>query len=139
MAAKCSQCEKPAIGTIGDNPLCLEHFSMMQSVLSRTDVRDIDHMNSLVDEIESIAGVPAGTLPRQRRPSPTPIHTGPMTLNNIKINGSVVGAVNTGVVRQLDVAMSNVRNSGNTEVFEALQKLTQAVMDSREIPPCQHP
>ena len=76
----------------------------------------------------------SGVIPRYGRPA-QPIQTGPVTFNNIRVDRSIVGAINTGAVAKLDVVMTGARNFGEQgqHVADALQKLTQAVLDSTEL------
>lgn len=61
------------------------------------------------------------------------INTGSMTLNNITVNDSVVGVINTGQVQQLDVAVDVIRNAGDSSLADALRQLSQAVIDAPDL------
>jgi len=54
--------------------------------------------------------------------------SGPVTLNNIKLNNSVVGAINTGNVRDIDVNLSQLHEAGLDKVSNAISALTEAVI-----------
>jgi hypothetical protein len=56
-----------------------------------------------------------------------------MTLNNISVRDSVVGAVNTGEIERLDLAMTNVRVAGDRVVADGLEQLTQAILDAEDV------
>ena len=45
------------------------------------------------------------------------------------------GAINTGQIRNLNVALDNVKNAGSPELANALQQLTEAVLASSELSP----
>ena len=91
---------------------------------------ELDH---LADYMEYATGV-TGAIPRYGRPQP-PVHTGPVTFNNIRVDRSIVGAINTGAMARLDVVMTGARNLGGQgkKLAEALQNLTQAVLDSADL------
>ena len=46
---------------------------------------------------------------------------------------SVIGAINTGEVKRIDVTMDYIKTSGNNELAQALKEFTQAVIDEKEI------
>jgi hypothetical protein len=54
---------------------------------------------------------------------------------NLKVDNSVIGAINTGQIRNLNVALDNVKNAGSPELANALQQLTEAVLASSELSP----
>jgi hypothetical protein len=57
------------------------------------------------------------------------------TLNQLAVDHSVIGAINTGQIRNLNVALDNVKNAGSPELANALQQLTEAVLASSELSP----
>jgi hypothetical protein len=57
------------------------------------------------------------------------------TLNPLAVDNSVIGAINTGQIRNLNVALDNVKNAGSPELANALQQLTEAVLASSELSP----
>lgn len=95
--------------------------------------RDAAMLNQVAGELEMISGVPIG-IPRIEIPQPT-IHMG-HTVHNIKVdNSGVIGAINTGQIKNLNVALDNVQNSGSPDLANAFQKLTEAVLASSELSP----
>jgi hypothetical protein len=54
--------------------------------------------------------------------------TGPVIFNNIKIDNSVVGAINTGNVKSIDVSLTNLHNAGRDDASAALKSLTEAIL-----------
>ena len=60
---------------------------------------------------------------------PTP----PPVFNNIRIDRSTVGAINTGTIHTIDVAITTMEHSGNTQVSHALTQFTQAVADDNSL------
>jgi tRNA A-37 threonylcarbamoyl transferase component Bud32 len=51
-----------------------------------------------------------------------------MVLNNIKVDNSVVGSINTGNVQAIDVSLTNLHNTGNDQARDALKALTEAIL-----------
>jgi hypothetical protein len=121
-------CGKPAIEIVNDVPLCVDHYSKLQTAPTQAQAaltEQLRHVmamqNQAAAELENIAGVRPGLFPRINIP-PTP--SAPITLNN-----SVVGAVNTGFVRDIEVNLTHLQNSGNDKATDALKALTQAILD----------
>lgn len=131
----CNQCGKPAIVQVGRNPLCIDCNLKLQQAVELEHARNVRELNYLADQMEATTGV-QGVIPRYEVPKPIPliVREGPMNFHNIKIDNSVVGSINTGEARNIDVALDKVRAGGNTAVAEALQKLTQAVLDAKSLP-----
>lgn len=91
-------------------------------------------LNFLYDQMDEITGLGGfGNRPRINIPRPLIVPAGATTLHNVKIEGSVVGAVNTGEVRTIDIAMDQIRQGGNQELADALKTFTQAVIDNTDI------
>ena len=89
--------------------------------------------NQLAGQMEMTAGV-HDVIPRIEIPKP--IHMG-HTVHNIKIDNSVIGAINTGQIKKLNVTLDHVQAGGAPELATALQKLTEAVLASPELSPAQ--
>jgi len=121
----CSQCRKVAIVSVNGTPLCVSCFLEFQQAIQMQDNRLVNQMNFLLDMAETTAGV-SGVLPRFEVPQ-TMVHTGPIKFNNINIDRSVVGLINTGEVQQIDVSVSHIKTSGNEELAKALTEFTEAV------------
>lgn len=85
--------------------------------------------NRAAADLESIVGLP-GMLPRIQIP---PLPSAPLTLNNIKVDNSVVGSINTGNVRAIDVNLTYLYGAGNDKARDALKALTEAVLNDASI------
>ena len=87
--------------------------------------------NQLAGEIEAGTGfivpVPRTVIP------PPPFIGDQLTLNNINVNDSTVGAINTGTIRNLDVSVSMMRDAGKNELASEIANLTQALVDNQEL------
>ena len=74
----------------------------------------------------------------RRRPAPVVVQRGPMTYNNISVNNSVVGAINTGNVQTIDVAIEKVKQQGTpraVELAKALKEFTEATLQTTDLGP----
>jgi hypothetical protein len=72
------------------------------------------------------------SMPRLELPKPINVHH-MGNFNNIRVDRSVVGSINTGEVGRIDVALDNVRAGGQDDLADQLQVLTQAVVESKEL------
>ena len=133
MNHKCSQCDKPAMWQIEDNYLCLDCYSKFVQINHLQLSQLASLANQAVDNMENIAGLPSGFLGgRLRITSPPPTINTSQT-NNIRVDNSVVGAINTGNIKKLDIMMNTMRGENNQELADALQKLTQAILDTTDL------
>jgi len=131
--AQCGQCGKKAMMQVeGGHLLCLDCYEKWQNLLLRQNEELARVYNHLLDQAEAVVGLP-GIYPRIRTAERTIVNTGPMNFNNISVKDSVVGVINTGQVQQLDVAVDVVRDGGQKELADALQKLSQAVLDAPDL------
>lgn len=132
---KCNQCERPAIlfyrGDSNDVlPLCLDcslKFRKLVSDQISDQKKQIDH---LFDTADAITGIPS-SFPRFRDSEPEPVTN--VTFNNLNIDRSSIGVVNTGNIGTVDTAIGSLREKGHDEVAEALTNLTEAVAQSAEM------
>jgi hypothetical protein len=99
-----------------------------------TQIQNMEIINYLTAQMESMVGLP-GCLPRFNIPKPPAViqQKGSITLNNINIEKSVIGAINTGNIGQIDVALSNIKNGGNEELFSVFKEFTEAVLQAKEL------
>jgi hypothetical protein len=92
--------------------------------------------NQTMDEMDWMLGLPRSG-PRYTIPAPPPIIAtrGPMTFHNISVSNSVVGAINTGNVQRIDVAIEKIKQVGaeGAKFAEALRQFTQAIVDDKEL------
>jgi hypothetical protein len=56
-----------------------------------------------------------------------------VTFNNIKVDSSVIGSINTGQVKQIDISMDNIKAGGNAPLVDSLKKFTEAVISEKEL------
>jgi len=131
--SKCSQCKNQAVWVVNNSPLCVECYSkFIQSWQSQMNIYMQD-INYLTESIESTVGL-YGMLPRYRIHQPIHYHNQASQIyNTINVDNSIIGSINTGRVKQIEVAMNHIRNLGNDQLAEALKELTERIIDSTEL------
>lgn len=134
--SKCSQCGKPSIGEVGGQPLCVDCYTKLQTAFAAQQsatLQQLRHSMAMMNYAEemmwSMTGF--GPLPRRVQIPPMPA-TGPVTLNNIKLDNSVVGAINTGNVHDIDVKLGELHAAGLDKLSDAIATLTQAVASDQK-------
>lgn len=99
-----------------------------QAMLATASDHNARMINFLMGQMEATTGL-HGLYPRIQVPDPAPVvQTGPVNLHNINIDNSVVGALNTGTVQQLDVSISDIRTAGGQDLAEAIKDFTEAAL-----------
>jgi hypothetical protein len=130
----CDQCGKPAIVMRGGHPLCVSCNLKFEQAFEMQQRAYKEQINFLLDQADAITGVSAG-FPRYDVSQPM-VHTGPMTFHSIRVDRSVVGAVNTGTVKLMEVALNNVHiQNENAELETALKEFTEAVIHEATLSP----
>ncbi len=134
--AMCSQCpEKPAIAEVGGQPVCVDCFTKLQTAHAaqqNAQLQHLRHLMAMMNYSEDMMWSITGLGPRRRVEIPPIPATGPVTLNNIKLDNSVVGAINTGNVHDIDVNLSQLHEAGLDKVSDAITALTQAVVNDQK-------
>lgn len=126
---QCHQCNRAALYVVGESniPLCLDCYNKVWQIQREQLEMNEREMNFLADEMDDIVGMPrSGTRYPERRV----VTISGVTLHNIKIDRSVVGSVNTGVIGRVDVAVSVALSEGHGDVAAALKNLTEAIAAS---------
>jgi len=125
----CSQCGKPAVAQVGQLLLCVDCLYKWQQVMNA----QFAHQASLLNVMAQLTELHTGfAVPRMQIPEAP---GAPVTLNNIRLDKSVVGVINTGEIAKLDLAMSRIQTEGNAELSKALREFTQAILDTKELRP----
>lgn len=109
--------------------LCIDHYLRLQQALQLQYSRNAAIVNFLTSQIESATGI-YGVAPRFELPQAA--FSGETVLNNIRFDHNTIGVVNTGTIQSLDLTMTAMRNQGHEGLVEAIQRLTQAVLDDAE-------
>ena len=108
--AKCYQCSKSALFLAGEKqniPLCLDCYEKFQNILEAQRIAFMQEVNYLADMIDMSSGL-YGFTPRYKIPPPI-VNQRQITMNNIKVDRSVIGVINTGRVEQIDVAIDYIK------------------------------
>lgn len=115
---------------VGGRPFCIDCTHKMEQIFQSRDRALKQHINFLLDQADAIVGFPAG-LPRYKIPQPV-VHQGSLNFHSIKVDNSVVGAINTGTVRLMEVALNNVHNNNRNDELEGLLKqIAEAVLQDK--------
>jgi len=132
----CSQCGKPAIGEVGGQPLCVDCYTKLQNAHvaeQNARLQHLRHAMAMMNYSEELMWSMVGLTPIARSVQIPPMPaTGPVTLNNIKLDNSVVGAINTGNVRDIDVNLGQLHAAGLDKLGDAISALTQAVISDQK-------
>lgn len=109
-------------------PLCLECCAKHEEMVRARTTMMREQVNYLLDQAEAVTGL-YGVTPRYKITKPV-IHKGPMNFHNIRVDNSIVGAINTGTVGQIDVALDHVHvESGDPEALKAaLKEFTEGTL-----------
>jgi hypothetical protein len=130
---KCYQCPAPAMYQVGDQniPLCLNCYSKVAQIEQQELENHERMLNYLSDEISFSFGLPSMG---PRFPSrPKPLHIGDVKLNNISVNNSVVGTINTGSIGNLDQSISVLAQLNQPQLAETFKKLSEAILQSGDL------
>ena len=126
----CSQCGRPAIELVNDVPLCVAchyQFFVAKTLQLRNAAIGLNYASA---EMDSITGF------RLSNPMQVPdIPKGPIILNNIRVDNSVVGSINTGSVQAIDVSITVLKEAGNKEASAALQTLAEVIASATTLTP----
>ena len=128
----CDQCGKPAIVQYGNRLLCVDCNLKFQQAEQLRHNRRASEINSLYAEMEMVADLPPGVLLRMPTLQP-PVQGDTMTFNNIRVDRSTIGTINTGGIQRLDIAVTQIKEQEQANLAEALKELTEVVLQSQEI------
>jgi hypothetical protein len=120
--------------------VCLQCYQSIQAEERQRKISHAHEMNGLYAQMEYMAGLPRGTMPREPIPQPAPIieNRNNMTVNNhITVTGGTVGAINTGNVERLNVAIDQAIRNSDGQLAEAIRQLGTAIANNTTITPAQ--
>ena len=118
---------------VGDQniPLCLDCYFKLTQIQQRDLESNERMLNYLSDEIASQVGMPP--MGPRFPPRPQPVHVGGIKLNNISVNNSVVGTINTGSIGSVDQSISALVQLGEPALAEAIKSLSEAILQSADL------
>ena len=129
--SNCAWCEKPAIGIVSGHPICINCYHKLQQANWMQESSIANYMNFLIGQAEAACGL-YGVTPRYEIPQPI-VHQGPMNIQNIRVDKSNVGVINTGEIQRIEIARSFINRSGNSELTEAIREFTEAVINEKNL------
>ena len=132
----CSQCEtRPAMYERNGYFLCLSCYSKHES-LQQSRNQSLRQLNAdLTENMAWTIGLTPNPPQRQNLQS-IHAHINNPIFNSMNISNSQIGMLNTGSinnVRNIDISVSTLVQSGQKDIAEALAKLTEAVVANQEI------
>jgi len=132
-AVKCYQCSNPAMYQVGEQkiPLCLDCYFKYSQIVQRDLENNERMMNYLSDQIAASVGMPP--MGPRFPPRPQPVHIGDVKLNNISVNNSVVGTINTGSIGSIDQSISVLNQLGEPSLADAIKGLSEAILQSGDL------
>jgi hypothetical protein len=131
---KCHQCEKVVFYLLKDNVgVCLDCYHKMTQINNIKFIQHIALANKAADDLDMIAGmkitggrVPVAALAMAARGADRNVY------NNIKINNSTIGIINTGDLAKIDAVITLTKETDIEQIGQKLMELTQAILDSKE-------
>lgn len=129
---RCNQCPTPAVWDVKGIYLCIDCYAKFQQASYQNHVILASTMNMLLDDVDDMVGLPRSGG-RFKIPTPTTINTGETTYNNIRVNDSIVGTINTGNVEKIDSRVSAMQGENRHDLAKAIQHLTQAIIDAPDL------
>jgi hypothetical protein len=122
----CTQCDKPAIRKIHGHPLCLDCSYKVEMMEYMRFAKLASQQNALLDYADAITGVSGGFGRMHIPPPPRPLQNGPTVFNNIRVENSTVGVINTGEVQSIDSVVSSARTAGDEQLAAALKNFASS-------------
>ncbi len=130
---KCSECGKETSLQWQGTPFCLdclERLTRIHQDALRTIERQINFTASM---IEASVGLPRGSIVPRIPVAQPAIQGGNLTFNNISVDRSTIGAINTGSIMKLDVAIGQMQGGSQAELARGLAELSEATIASEQL------
>jgi hypothetical protein len=127
--APCGQCSRAGIIAVNGTALCVDCYYRFEVARTLGFRMAAIGMNLAADEMDAITGL-RNFSPRIQVPD---MPKGPFILNNIKVDNSVVGSINTGNVQSIDVSVTVLREAGNDKISNALKALAEVIANNHDI------
>lgn len=133
----CQQCGRPATVRIthqdeeGELYLCVDCDLKREYAESLEFQRTVQQLNMAAAAFEATTGL-TGLVPRMPIPPTPQLRVGNMNVNNINVDNSVIGVLNTGSIKAVDSAVTVLKRSGADGVASAIANFTEQVVNSNE-------
>lgn len=131
ISPQCSQCGKPAVVLVGNQPLCIDCEYKYQQSRWMVFVQSAAMLNLADRELTQAVGMPHLSNQINIPPAPVP----PIHYNNqtVTVTGGIIGAINFGNVNDIQVHLQTLTQNGEVAVADAMANLTNAILNSNEI------
>jgi len=126
--APCGQCGKQSVVFFGVVHLCVSCYYEFEVARTLGFRIAAIGQNNAAAHMDFITGMPL--TPRIQVPD---LPKGPIHMHNIKVDNSVVGAINTAEVHTIDVNITYLKQGGNAQLGEVLKRLTEAIANTKAI------
>lgn len=124
----CDQCGKPAVANVNKHPLCVSCYSLLQQTETARAEANNDYLrllsaqiNHQIDEMDRAFGIPMNLgriqIPQRAGQQYNIVHS-------VRVEGGTVGAINTGEVHSIAVAIGASEKQGNKDLAVALTVFT---------------
>ena len=121
------------IKNLFDNSFEFKFCGTMRDKKNNNDVGSI-YAGSVYNIAEYSANLCLKMMPKEKdNKKNVSITNSTLIFNNINVDRSVVGAINTAEVKQIDITMSKIKNSGNEELTKAVKEFTEAVISETKL------
>jgi len=127
---QCSQCGRPAMYDVAGHHLCLHcyaAFDRMNQQKIEQGMRMVNYLNAEMDAMFGLSESPRYELPEQV------IQQRVVNMQNVKVDRSVVGVINTGRVQEIVANVNRINTEGNKDLSEAFTAFTEAVLQEISI------
>ena len=108
---------------------------MIQDRLAEQQRQSAAMLNYLSDYADEVVGLPV-LSPRLQMPQPKAqvFHHGNMnTFNNINVDRSTVGSINTGSINSIDVTLGQLGQGGAGEITASIKEFTEALLQEAQV------
>ena len=134
---KCCQCPKPAIFMVAPDGegggallLCLDCRIKYQNFLSQQG-EEIERAYNMAADAGAVSGFPG--IPKISPRAARAIQYGGATLNNIQVQNSNIGVLNTGTIGSVDNAIGVLKRD-NLDLAKAIGRFAEQVVESGDLP-----
>lgn len=117
--------------------VCLDCHLRIQDGELRRRHHHAHEINGLIAQMEYMACLPPGTMPREPVPHLPPTfqdhRSMTVTNNHITVSGGTVGAINTGTIQRLNVAIDQAAQRDDAALANAIRQLGEAITNHRDL------
>ena len=112
-------------------PLCLDCYFKLAQIQQQQVENNERMINFASDEMSVVVGLPP--IGPRFPTRPRPVIVAGTKLNNITVNNSVVGTINTGSIGSVDQSISALIQCGEPSLAEAIKGLTETILQSGDL------